>query len=789
MNNQGKMRRKNIYALALIICFMTTILLSVTPLHIKASDDGNSNESVSVSYYNDGFWKAMMTNNDFNNAFSSAVYDNDTDSLRINVNVDTDRTAWGPADYIDDEFCDWSEAKSIIVEVKNNGDSLADFRFFFSGYTDSSQKNNETHFAVGGKKNYYLKSKDGVVTQNTVGEYSIGGVNIPGSFDGYIIIPVSELSGFWGETVSLNCVKRVNFELSGEWSTGDVTMGKVGFTAETGAELENYELNFVPMNQFVFDDISNDLKVLKNWLYNLNISWLDGQIKSNGNNNSISLSETEDELNLVYDISNWTELWCDDLNNEDRNLQGYKYLILDIKNNMSEATQFGFMIANGVSGQKKYHFSFQSVFLRSHETGSENTMAISAETEGINTIIPADFNGYVIFEMNPAKMKDIYENSGATFNPENVGSINFFLKAGVTGNITIGRPMVAKSNKILDAQYSISKITDNDTKTVKFKLQGESKDYDGKKLEVSVSEEFKESCTISWFSLSSGNEIPLSSAPVDAGEYKVKAKATEYLYEDELILTINKANPANLIHFSERTYYAKEKVTELILAEESIKGTVNVTSITLRLGKNVISFQFVPENQNYKTINASIEVVAIKASPESLIKFETRTYYSGETINSLKLAQDSLNGTIVMNEIKLVKGSNIISYIFTPQDTDYDVFEGTYTIDAVDPNYTLTVNDKVFDGKEISVTVEGYPFEYTLTYYVLEDGEYKVLESAPSEIGKYKVVISSEELGEGKSIEFEIKKKLSGCGSAQSVTFLAAISVLFMAFSKRKSLI
>lgn len=123
-----KIRAKStLMALVLAIAAMLFAMGGIVVITTNAAE----NTDVSVRYYNGGFWAAMMTNNDFKNNLKGVVFDKETDALSFNADVDAPVTAWGPADYIPDEYCNWSEAKSLVVEVVNHSDSVADFRMFF----------------------------------------------------------------------------------------------------------------------------------------------------------------------------------------------------------------------------------------------------------------------------------------------------------------------------------------------------------------------------------------------------------------------------------------------------------------------------------------------------------------------------------------------------------------------------------------------------------------------------------------------------------------------------------
>ena len=732
--------------------------------------------SVSVRYYNGGFWAAMMTNNDFKNNLNGVVFDKETDTIRFNADVDTPLTAWGPADYIPDEYCDWSEAKSLVVEVTNHSDFIADFRMFFSGYT-SAEKTTETHLCAGGGKTYYYKAKDGTVSQSSVGIHSAGGLNIPANFDGYIVIPISEITGYWDNSeVSLACIKRVNFQFDADWSKGDVTFGKVGYTAEEGAEIAGTQFEFSPMIEekpFEFDKFENDVKYIKNWLYNLNTDYLAGELKKADGNAELKLAEDADELEIAFtDLSSDVYLWCDNFTAEDTDLSEYRYFLLDVKNHANAPLSLGFVLTTGLENPNKTHFGFLPGGVRLVSSNADaGSLAPEADTDGYFVTVPASFDGYLAFEMSADKMyATALSDYSEAFNPKNIGSINLFLKNGTSGDFSLGRPITAKSNKILDAQFPIEETIDNDTQSAKFRLFGQSKTYDGEPLNVSVSEKFENACSIVWYLSDGGEEIPLSEVPVNAGEYVVRAKATDYLYEAELRLSISRADPTPLIELEERTYYAGETIDALSLTEDSIAGTLTVTPVTLKLGENTVNFFFVPENENYSSVSASCNIVATaQKSPADRIQFETRTYYTGETVQELHLAKDSIAGNVSVENVKLVAGENTLHYTFTPESPEYEVYNGTLRIIAQDPVYTIEVTDKIYDGKAISVTVSGYPFEYTLTYYKkAENGEYEKIDAAPSDTGEYKVVISSAELGEGKSAEFKIDEKSGGCAGMVS---------------------
>lgn len=293
----------------------------------------------------------MMTNNDFKNNLKGVVFDKETDALSFNADVDAPVTAWGPADYIPDEYCNWSEAKSLVVEVVNHSDSVADFRMFFSGYT-SAEKTAETHLCAGGGKTYYYKAKNGTVSQSSVGTYSAGGLNIPANFDGYIVIPTSEITGYWDDSeVSLACIKRINFQFDADWSKGEVTFGKVGYALEEGAEIAGSELKFSPMIEekpFEFDEYDNDVKYVKNWLYNLNTDYLAGELKKADGAAELKLDEDADELEIAFaDLSADVYLWCDNFTAEDTDLSQYRYFLLDVKNHADTPLSLGFVLTTG----------------------------------------------------------------------------------------------------------------------------------------------------------------------------------------------------------------------------------------------------------------------------------------------------------------------------------------------------------------------------------------------------------------------------------------------------------
>lgn len=777
-----KIRAKStLMALVLAIAAMLFAMGGIVVITTNAAE----NTDVSVRYYNGGFWAAMMTNNDFKNNLKGVVFDKETDALSFNADVDAPVTAWGPADYIPDEYCNWSEAKSLVVEVVNHSDSVADFRMFFSGYT-SAEKTAETHLCAGGGKTYYYKAKNGIVSQSSVGTYSAGGLNIPANFDGYIVIPTSEITGYWDDSeVSLACIKRINFQFDADWSKGEVTFGKVGYALEEGAEIAGSELKFSPMIEekpFEFDEYDNDVKYVKNWLYNLNTDYLAGELKKADGAAELKLAEDADELEIAFaDLSADVYLWCDNFTAEDTDLSQYRYFLLDVKNHADTPLSLGFVLTTGLENPNKTHFGFLPggvrLVARNEEAGN---LAPEADTDGYFVTVPALFDGYLAFEMNADKMyATTLSDYSETFNPKNVGSVNLFLKNGTSGDFSLGRPLTAKSNKILDTRFPIEETIDNDTESARFRLFGQSKTYDGKPLDVSVSKTFENACTITWYLSNGSEEIPLSEVPVNAGEYIVRAKATDYLYTAELRLSILRADPTPLIILEERTYYAGETIKALSLADNSIAGTLTVTPVTLEIGENTVNFYFVPESENYSSISASCNIIAVeRKSPADLIKFEKRTYYAGETLRELHLAKDSIAGIVSVQSIKLSAGENTLHYTFTPDSPEYEVYNGTLIIMAENPVYTIEVSDKIFDGKIISVTVSGYPFEYTLIYYKkAENGEYEKISDAPSETGEYKVVLSSAELGEGKSKEFKIIEKSGGC--AGRISAFGGIEVLF----------
>ena len=790
-------------AVAAAFAALMCSLGGINAVAANAAENVTDKAEVSVRYYNGGFWSTMMTNNDFKNNLNGVVLNQETDELSFNADVDANVTAWGPNDAVRDEYCDWSEAKSLVVEVKNRSNFIADFRMFFSGYT-TAEKSEESHFCAGAGKTYYYKSKDGNVSTSAVGIYSAGGLNIPANFDGYIVIPTSEIAEYWsGGKVSLACVKRINFTFDAEWSKGEVTFGKVGYSTGEGAETAGTGLTFSPMiaeETFKFDEYDNDVKYIKNWLYNLNVDYLDGEVKKADGNAEIKLADNSDELKVGFsNIASDVYLWCDNFTAEDTNLSAYRYFMLDVKNYGNTPVSLGFVLTTGLENPKKAHFGFLSDGVRLVARNAEaGTLAPVATTDGYFVTVPATFDGYLAFEMNAEKMYQTNLSEYAeAFNAANIGSINLFLKNGTSGNFSLGRPQAAKSNKILDAAYPINKTIDNDTKSARFRLFGQSKIYDGKPFEIQVSQAFENDCAIQWYALKGSEQVLLSEVPVNAGEYIVKAKAKNYFYEAELSLSISRADPAPLIKLADETYYAGEKITSLTLAEDSIRGTLSITPVTLSLGENTLNFFFVPENENYSSISASCTVVAVKKSPAGQIKFETRIYYTGETIKTLSLAKDSLAGKVSVESLTLIAGENTLRYKFIPDSSNFETYNGTLVVEAQDPVYTIDISDKIYDGQAISVTVSGYPFEYTLAFYKkAENGEYVKITDAPMEAGEYKVVLSSEELGEGQSKEFRIterkaEEKKSGCSgsivaSGVGGVFFAAAAVSVLLVSTRR---
>ncbi len=678
-----------------------------------------------VYYYNGGFWNAMLTNNDFKNQFTTVEYDYKTDIVRLVFDyrsASMDATAWGPTNYIQDEYCDWSSAETLVMEIKNNSSTtIADFRMFFSGYMDMT-KQTETHIATKGGGKYYLRNKNGTVTAGVCGSQSIGGYNIPANFDGELIIPVSEMSGYWGGAVSLNCIQRVNFHLSRGWAVGDLMLGKVGYSKDAYVPYST-EYSFVPTFMVTADSESNDMKYIKNWLYNNDVQWLNDTLGALGSGNSVVLSDVQDEM--IIDYRNTTDgdgmLWCADFEKTDRDFSDYQYLVLNVKNNKETTATFGFLLTEGLT-EPKEHYLFKYAYLRQTMQSMENSTRI-VKLDGRNITLPSWFDGYIVLEISESNMKEWESNS--TFDKTNAGALNLFITSHKEGSITFGKPMLAKSNKILDSTLAFENIVNNDTRTTLFNVTTESKIYDGEALVGSVS---NYQATYTWYQIQSGYETRLNEAPTSAGQYKVKATATApYNYEAEKMVSIKKADCFSLIKLVEKTYYAGD-FANLELADDSIKGTITLNDLTaLTEGNNKVKFTFVPENENYKTVIAIAEITAMKKSAP--------------------------------------------------------------------PMHNLTVSDKVEDGNAAIVTVTGIT-EYELKYYEYVNGEYQALESAPTKVGQYKVVVHIEGATEGESAIYKITQKQeentpnvkdNGCKSSlSSIVFFPLSFVGVMLLRKKR---
>lgn len=571
-------------------------------------------EPAVVTYYNGGFWNLMLGSSDFASKFTTKAYDEATDTVHLAFDYtssDGGATAWGPANAVPDEYSDWNGATSAVVQIKNNQASEAEFMLFFSGYTDATHAT-ETHFTVGNGKHYYLKSKEGTVQECTV-EATNGHFKIPASFDGALVMPTSEITGYWGGEVSYRCVKRVNFEFSGGYSKGDLTLGAVGYGTSANIAMDGVAITYDPMikDEFVVDDKENDLKVLKNWLYSNDIGYFDGELKKKGAGNSAAMLETDDAMRIVYTEGKGSEiqLWCKELDTADRDMTGYSYLVIDVKNNSdTETVQFAPVLSSRLQ-DPKVHCHFTTAYLRGRTKTNENA-AEKVLTEGGGYVtLPAGFDGYVAMEISENNMVTLWGGTDK-YAPADTSYVNLFLKGG---DMTFYSPMAAVSNKITDTTYEIGNVVNNDTKTVHFGIDGSNKVYDGQPLSVQLTGKYAQGASVEWYKSEGGSETKLAAAPSDAGTYVAKAKAEGYQFTASKTLVIEKASPAALIDFEEKTYHVGDKIDSLTLTGGSLAGTVTVTEITLVEGENEILFTFVPESGNYRTINASITVTAVKA--------------------------------------------------------------------------------------------------------------------------------------------------------------------------------
>ncbi len=432
-NKMSRIKKMAITSLAIAIIMCLFVVGKLSNKTVLASGT-----EADVHYYNGGFWSTMLTNNDFKNQFTTAEYDGQTDTVHLTFDYRSasgDADAWGPANAIADEYCDWSSAKTIIIEIKNNSSkTIADFRMFFSGYMDMT-KSKETHIATKGGGKYYLRSKDGKMTENTCGIYSSGGYNIPVNFDGELIIPVSDIEGFWGDEVSFACIKRINFKFSQGWSVGDLTLGKVGYTEEVYTATNAPVCKYVPMIQ----ENAN--------VYYYNGGFWNAMLSNNDFINQFATAEYDgqtDTVHLTFDYrsaSGDADAWgpANAIADEYCNLSSANAIVVEIKNN-SDTTIADFrMFFSGYTDttkQTETHIATKGggkYYLRSKDGKmTENTCGLYS-SGGYN--IPVNFDGELIIPVS--EMEGFW---GGEVSFACIKRINFkFSQGWSVGDLTLGK--------------------------------------------------------------------------------------------------------------------------------------------------------------------------------------------------------------------------------------------------------------------------------------------------------------------------------------------------------------
>ena len=68
---------------------------------------------------------------------------------------------------------------------------------------------------------------------------------------------------------------------------------------------------------------------------------------------------------------------------------------------------------------------------------------------------------------------------------------------------------------------------------------------------------------------------------------------------------------------------------------------------------------------------AELRLSILRADPTPLIILEERTYYAGETIKALSLADNSIAGTLTVTPVTLEIGENTVNFFFVPESENY----------------------------------------------------------------------------------------------------------------------